>query len=93
MPICIKLFLAYYVYSPIIYHIHCFDLLCLMISFKIQKAVELSVYSGVTGCLCPSSIKVTLSSHTKFDIIVKVSGYDPVGQQLVHFKSVCDIGL
>jgi hypothetical protein len=32
-----------------------------MVSFKIPSAVELSVRRGVGGCVCPSSVSVTLS--------------------------------
>jgi hypothetical protein len=31
-----------------------------MASFKIPKAVELSVHNGVTGCLCPNSMRIIL---------------------------------
>jgi hypothetical protein len=38
-----------------------FDLFCLIVSFKIPNAVELSVWRGVGGCVWPSSVSVTLS--------------------------------
>jgi hypothetical protein len=38
-----------------------FDLFCLMVSFKIPNGVELSVRSGVAGCVWPNSVIVTLS--------------------------------
>jgi hypothetical protein len=38
-----------------------FDLFYLMVSFKIPKAVELSVHSSVAGCVRPNSVSVTLS--------------------------------
>jgi hypothetical protein len=31
----------------------------LIVSFKIPKAVELSVINGVVGCGCPNSVRVT----------------------------------
>ena len=36
------------------------DLFCSIVSFKMPKAVELSVRNGIAGCLCPSSMRVTL---------------------------------
>jgi hypothetical protein len=36
------------------------DLFCLIVSFKIPKAVDLSVLKGVAGCVCPNSVRVTL---------------------------------
>jgi hypothetical protein len=38
-----------------------FDLFCLIFSFKIPNAVELSVRRGVWVCTWPSSVRVTLS--------------------------------
>jgi hypothetical protein len=38
-----------------------FDLFFLMVSFKIPKAVELSVRIGLGGCGWPNSVSVTLS--------------------------------
>jgi hypothetical protein len=38
-----------------------FELLCLIISFMMPCAVELSVRRGVEGCVWPSSVSVTLS--------------------------------
>jgi hypothetical protein len=38
-----------------------FDPFCLIVSFKIPNAVELSVRSVIGGCVCPSSVSVTLS--------------------------------
>jgi hypothetical protein len=35
------------------------DLFCLIVSFKIPNAVELSVLNGVIGCVCPNSVRVT----------------------------------
>jgi hypothetical protein len=40
-----------------------FDLFCLIVSFKMPNAVELSVRRGVGGCMCPSSVRVTLSGE------------------------------
>jgi hypothetical protein len=37
------------------------ELFCLIVSFKIPKAAELSVLNGVAGCVCPNSVRVTLS--------------------------------
>jgi hypothetical protein len=36
------------------------DLFCLIFSFKIPNAVELSIINGVDGCVCPNSVRVTL---------------------------------
>jgi hypothetical protein len=36
------------------------DLFCLIVSFKIPKAVELSILSGVAGCVCPNTVRVTV---------------------------------
>jgi hypothetical protein len=36
------------------------DLFCLIVSFKMPKAVELSVRSGVAGWMWPNSVRVTL---------------------------------
>jgi hypothetical protein len=38
-----------------------FDLFCLMVSFKIPNAVELSVRRGIGGCMWPNSAIATLS--------------------------------
>jgi hypothetical protein len=38
-----------------------FDRFCLIVLFKISNAVELSVRRCVGGCVCPSSVSVTLS--------------------------------
>jgi hypothetical protein len=38
-----------------------FDRFCLIVSFKILNAVELSVRGGVGGYVCPSSVSITLS--------------------------------
>jgi hypothetical protein len=38
-----------------------FDLFCLMVSFKIPKAVKLYMRSGVAGWIWPNSVCVTLS--------------------------------
>jgi hypothetical protein len=37
-----------------------FDLVCLIVSFKMPNAVELSVWSGLDGCMWPNSVRVTL---------------------------------
>jgi hypothetical protein len=37
-----------------------FDLFCLMVSFKMPKAVELSVRRGVAGCVWTNSVSMTL---------------------------------
>jgi hypothetical protein len=37
-----------------------FDLFCFIASFKIPKAVELSVPNGVAGCLWPNSMRVIM---------------------------------
>jgi hypothetical protein len=37
------------------------DLFCLIVSFKIPNALELSVRRGVTGWMWPNSVSVTLS--------------------------------
>jgi hypothetical protein len=39
-----------------------FDLFCLMVSFKVPTAVELSARSCVTGWMWPNSVSVTLGS-------------------------------
>jgi hypothetical protein len=36
------------------------ELFCLIVSFKIPNAVELSVRNGVAGCVCPNPVRVTL---------------------------------
>jgi hypothetical protein len=38
-----------------------FDRFCLIVSFKMPNVVQLSVWSGVGGCVWPSSVSVTLS--------------------------------
>jgi hypothetical protein len=38
-----------------------FDLFCLIVSFKMPNAVELSVRRGVGGWMWPTSVSVTLS--------------------------------
>jgi hypothetical protein len=38
-----------------------FDMFCLMVSFKIPNAVELSVQIGVAGCVWTNSVSATLS--------------------------------
>jgi hypothetical protein len=38
-----------------------FDLFCLIVSFQMPNAVELSVQRGVGGCVWPNSVSVTLS--------------------------------
>jgi hypothetical protein len=38
-----------------------FDRFCMIVSFKIPKAVELSFVNDAVGCLCPNSIKITPS--------------------------------
>jgi hypothetical protein len=38
-----------------------FDLFCLMVSFKMSKAVVLSVHNGVAGGVWPNSVRVILS--------------------------------
>ena len=37
------------------------DLFWLTLSFRVPWAVELSVQIGVAGCLCPSSLRVSMS--------------------------------
>jgi hypothetical protein len=37
-----------------------YERFCFIISFKIPKAVELSVRNGVAGCLDPNSMRVIL---------------------------------
>jgi hypothetical protein len=60
-PINVELFLADSVGQPMVSHIHAFDRFCLIVSFTIPDAVELSVRRGVGGCVWPSSVSVTLS--------------------------------
>jgi hypothetical protein len=38
-----------------------FDRFCLIVLLTMPNAVELSVRRGVGGCVCPSSVSVTLS--------------------------------
>jgi hypothetical protein len=46
-----------------------FVLFCLRVSFKIPKAVELSVHSGVAGCVWPNSVSVTLiGAHARLGV-------------------------
>jgi hypothetical protein len=35
------------------------DLFCLIVSFKMPRAFELSVLNGVAGCVFPNSVRVT----------------------------------
>jgi hypothetical protein len=42
-------------------HVHRFGALCLLVSFKIPKYVELSIQSGAAGCLCPNATIVVRS--------------------------------
>jgi hypothetical protein len=36
------------------------DLFCVIVSFKMPKAMDLSVRSGVAGWMWPNSVRVTL---------------------------------
>jgi hypothetical protein len=38
-----------------------FYLFCLIVSFKIPKAVELPVINGVAGSWCPNSVRMNLN--------------------------------
>jgi hypothetical protein len=60
-PINVKLFLGTLSVSQWYRMSISFDLFCLMVSFKIPNAVDLSVRSGVGGWMCYNSASVTRS--------------------------------
>jgi hypothetical protein len=51
-----------------------FDLFCLMVSFKIPNAVELSVWRGVGGCVWPISVSVTLCVKARSNFLFGCGG-------------------
>jgi hypothetical protein len=46
-----------------------FECFCLIVSFIILKAVEVSVINGVAGCVCPNSVWVTLDGTPLWEFL------------------------
>jgi hypothetical protein len=64
-----------------------FDLFCLMVSFKIPNAVELSVWSGVAGWMYPNSVSVSLSGAPLWAFWKHAPTSDPAAEATTLFMT------